>query len=340
MAYTLTNKHNLPETIVNALKYDTHTLAGDISVTTLLDAPQVRILKMQATEIVEDVSDKIAALMGTALHGVLERANVKNLHRRSFIDVVNHFTDTINKTENPTEKKLLEKGMNWISTYMDKHLPEGESRYTLEQTLRVEVAGWTLSGTYDLYDKELKKLQDYKLTGVYTFMDAESRKKHDAQVNVYVWMLRQSGIQVDSASVVFFFKDWTSYGGLKNRDYPSCSVVEVPVKLYSDAQMTKYINERIHLHQQAEKGNIPPCTGKEKWASSDIYKVKQAKVKRSIKNFETEASAIEWIEKHKHSYVVPLNIEVVPGESKRCEQYCPVREMCPQRKKELELRNS
>ena len=66
MPRILTNKYGLPNTLYDAIKYDTHKLAGDISVTTLIDAPQVRLLKKKHTY-EEDVVDGLYALMGTAL---------------------------------------------------------------------------------------------------------------------------------------------------------------------------------------------------------------------------------------------------------------------------------
>lgn len=338
MGYTLTNKYNLPETIVNALKYDTHTLGGHISITSLVDSPRIRVLKKQHN-LTEDVSEKLAALLGTSMHSILERANIKNLHRRHFVEVINHLTSTVNASQDDADKKKTNAAIGWLSKYMDLHLPEEESDYVIEQTLRAEVNDWTISGTFDLYHKPVKKLQDYKLTSVYTYLDEESRKKHDAQINCYAWMMRRNGFEIEQASIVFFFKDWSANGILKNRDYPKCPIVEMPVKLYPDDRMTKYITERVILHQQAEEGMLKDCTGKEKWASSDVFKVKQNGLKRSIKNFETEAAAKDWAEKNKHSYAKPLMIDTVPGESKRCENYCPVRDVCDQRKREKELRN-
>jgi hypothetical protein len=75
----ITNKHNLPDTFLSFArdgKYDRG--AADISVTTLIDAPRVNILKQQhAGETSIDISDMIWPLLGTAVHHMLESSTPK-----------------------------------------------------------------------------------------------------------------------------------------------------------------------------------------------------------------------------------------------------------------------
>jgi len=73
----LTNKLNLPEPIVRAVKNDSYTKGdSDISVTELNDPPQIRVLKdKHENEITEDVSERIWSLCGQVIHGILERAD-------------------------------------------------------------------------------------------------------------------------------------------------------------------------------------------------------------------------------------------------------------------------
>jgi hypothetical protein len=75
MKVTLTNKMNLPQSIVNAVTNDPYTRgASDISVTALITPPYQRKLK-ETVEQVEDVSDRIWSLVGQATHTILERAH-------------------------------------------------------------------------------------------------------------------------------------------------------------------------------------------------------------------------------------------------------------------------
>lgn len=69
-----TNKYNLPQTFLNVLARDTYTRgAARISVTGLIDSPQQRILRERHDQEIEaDVSEMIWAIMGKAIHKVLE----------------------------------------------------------------------------------------------------------------------------------------------------------------------------------------------------------------------------------------------------------------------------
>lgn len=71
-----TNKLNLPQPIVEAVTNDPYTKGdADISCTTLIDSPRIRVLKQKhAGELTEDVSERIWSLLGQAVHNILERA--------------------------------------------------------------------------------------------------------------------------------------------------------------------------------------------------------------------------------------------------------------------------
>jgi len=70
----ITNKHGLPQTFLNVLNRSTYTKGkADLSVTELLQPPQlVQLRKRHWEELEEDVTDKIWAIFGTAIHAVLE----------------------------------------------------------------------------------------------------------------------------------------------------------------------------------------------------------------------------------------------------------------------------
>lgn len=71
---TLTNKLKLPDVLVRAIRNDGYSRGkSDISVTQLITPPYQRQL-METTERIEDVSDMIWSLLGTAVHHVIERA--------------------------------------------------------------------------------------------------------------------------------------------------------------------------------------------------------------------------------------------------------------------------
>lgn len=70
----LTNKHNLPETIINVLKRPQYSKgAAHISVTEMLSSPRiVQLRRRHWDDIEEDASDMVWSLFGSALHNVLQ----------------------------------------------------------------------------------------------------------------------------------------------------------------------------------------------------------------------------------------------------------------------------
>jgi RecB family exonuclease len=76
----LTNIHNLPETFVNILRRPSYTKGGaNISATELINSPRiVQLKRLNEEHLEEDVSDRIWAIFGTAIHAVLEHGKDHN----------------------------------------------------------------------------------------------------------------------------------------------------------------------------------------------------------------------------------------------------------------------
>lgn len=84
------NKYGIPQEIFDAILADPYHHKGDISVTTLLLPPRVRILrKRHWDQIEEDISDRLFALYGQIVHGILERTDDYDAfhEERLYIDV-------------------------------------------------------------------------------------------------------------------------------------------------------------------------------------------------------------------------------------------------------------
>lgn len=89
----LTNVLGLPSALVEAVRNDPYT-PGDanISTTKLIDSPQIRRLQQKYGEyVVEDASERIWALLGQAVHTILERAGTNQLdalhEKRLFMEI-------------------------------------------------------------------------------------------------------------------------------------------------------------------------------------------------------------------------------------------------------------
>lgn len=83
----ITKHANLPAAIVEAVINDPypHGRVGDLSATSLIDAPRIRVLQRRhADEITEDAAERIWALLGQAVHTILERAEPSAVTERRF----------------------------------------------------------------------------------------------------------------------------------------------------------------------------------------------------------------------------------------------------------------
>jgi hypothetical protein len=80
----ITNKNNLPDAIVRAVKNDPYSGSG-YTATSLLKPPrQAALIKRHEHEIEEDASDRIWSLLGQSIHSICERANVSDLVEKRF----------------------------------------------------------------------------------------------------------------------------------------------------------------------------------------------------------------------------------------------------------------
>ena len=202
----ITNKHNLPDTFLSFArdeKYDKG--ESDISVTTLIDAPRVNILRQQNRDNIEaDVSDMIWPLLGTAVHHMLESAQ-----------------------------------------------PKGS--VTMEERLFVEVNGWTVSGQID-HQEEIDGqvyISDYKVTSVWSVI--YGKEDWVRQLNCYAQLVRMAkGRKVGGVRIIAILRDWQRREAqFKPNEYPQSPVVTVDIPLWPEDQAKAYLEDRVHLHQEA-----------------------------------------------------------------------------------------
>jgi hypothetical protein len=323
-----TNKHNLPEQFKNALMVDEHVSLGDISVTQLIDAPQIRMLK-KANSYEMDIMDLIGMAMGTGLHTILERGDMKGTFD----------SRVLQRAAGVLRKYGEDKGADYLHKVIKENLEEIiDTDVIVEKTMTMEVLGWTLSGTMDRYIQSAKELNDYKMTGATAVMFPEAKKLWDAQLNIYTEMLRELGFDVEKAKIIAVLKDWSKMKILSNPDYPKTPVIQHEVKLIDRKVLVGYIEKRVRLHQRADAGEVIPCTKKDQWAKPDMFKVYLEKGKRQLKSFLSQKEADGYIESNSFRHSKPLEVRVSYSEPFRCANgFCAVSEVCPQYQKEKEL---
>ena len=269
----LTNKYNLPESFVRAVRNDPYKSSGDISVTRLIDSPQINYLREKYKDsIVEDVSEKIWILLGQGVHSILERS-------------------------------------------------DHGGKVKVEERLTHEINGMVLSGQFDRLDLDNKALQDYKVTSTYK---KDGDISWERQLNVLAFLARKNNYEVEKLQIIAVFRDWSRAKLRSDPDYPKVNVKVIDVPMWTEEKCLNYIGERISLFKESKLGNPKPCTDEERWMTPEKWAIKKPNAKRATKLFDK-----------KPMYIDPgMVLEHRPGKANRCEDYCNVKNFCPQWSKE------
>ena len=204
-----TNRHNIPKVFENFEKANEHTAGGaDISVTALIDAPQIAHLsRLHEAELTEDVGDGILRLLGTAIHHVLEvGCEVTDIVEMRFHAEVD--------------------GMK-ISGQVDRLeiLNAGEP-----EPIRCNLQDWKTTSCKTMAH------------------NPEGKESWINQVNVYNYLAWANGLDIEKLEIVAIFRDWAKAGARGQENYPDCAVGVIPITMWPIEETKKYIEWRVSLH--------------------------------------------------------------------------------------------
>lgn len=214
---------------------------------------------------------------------------------------------------------------------LEKHA-EGLVDTIAEQRLELQVDDWTVTGKYDLSEVILEgeTLTDWKLTSIYSLRENEPVKPEwEAQLNVYVALIKSKGRNVTKAQIVAVGRDWSKMRAMRESDYPQKAVTVKVVRIWEGREVLQYLKTRLALYKDAQAGIWPDCTPEERWAKPDKWALMKKGNKKATKLFEIEKDAHGWLAQilgGEKSY----SIQFRPGESTRCLHYCPVARFCKQ----------
>ena len=287
----LTNKSNLPNVIKRAVANDPYSSSGsDISTTRLITPPRIRVLEAKHWEnLTEDVADKIFALLGSSVHHVIERA----------------VTD-----EDIAELRLFH-----------------------------EVNGWTLSGQFDLLTSK-GELIDFKVTSAWAALDAlkNGKAEWEQQLNVLDYLSRHTDhslknylgktLKVKSLSIMAILRDWSKMKTMTSKDYPRKQVVMIPVRQWSEEEQDNFVLARIKAHQEAEVGELPVCSAKERWRKDDKYAIMKDGRKTALRLLDTKDQVKQYLKDNKLVEGKGCTVVLRAGEDIRCQSYCRVNSFC------------
>ena len=211
---------------------------------------------------------------------------------------------------------------------------------------------YTISGMIDNRAPLEQAINDYKVTSVWTIING-GRDEWIDQLNIYAWLIRQNGGEVERLRIYALLRDWSWREALKSDRYPSTPIIEWPIIRKNDDMIEAHMRARIAVHEDARSGRIEPCSEEDRWAKEPTYVIRKVgrktavKVDRDLENLErwAEKKGIvvtnhdlqsgfgidetvfdEFADGAEHYLIVRL------GEQIRCARYCSVVQYCEQAK--------
>ena len=210
----------------------------------------------------------------------------------------------------------------------------GTSEVT-EKRLYAELDGYTVSGQTDNLDVRKHELFDWKTTSAWS-VKAGLREDWIRQTNAYAWLAAENGIQVDKLFIAAILRDWSRTERMRYAPtYPEAPVVVLPVPSMPIHAVRNYLQERLMLHTAK---TVADCTAAERWERPGKWALmKQGRM--SAVKLEDTAEALMAYAQDKGLAVGEQDsaghwLVERPGEFVRCMDYCPVRSVCPQLKRE------
>ena len=313
----ITNKHNLPEAFVNFAQKDTYSKgAADISVTSLIDSPRVRMMKDHyKNEISFDVIDNIWALFGTAVHHILESAKSETLikEERLFVDI-----DGWTLSGAIDQQEVDDDGINII-----------DYKVTSVWSVIYDKSSWheQLNCYAHLIemnkDKPVKSLKICAILRDWQQRDARNKDNYPQApivlVDIPLWSFAERDVYVRSRMALH--KAASDMANLTRQTIEPL-----------DKKFTPYGDE---LPVDAY---FPQCSDEERWTQPEKWAIMLKGRKKAAKLCETKEQA-EHIMATEDFKGKPY-LEHRKGEPKRCTgNYCSVADICHQWKEERELAN-
>jgi len=314
MKYTNVTNISLPIAVWLAVdNYDGPTGQEDktISVTTLMKSIKQLILskRVPPTEATVDISNLLAARLGTALHSSVEHAWVKgHLQGLTSLDIPKNIRTRIKINPEPSE------------------LSEGDIPIWLELRTQKQINGWTVSGSADfIFDGAC---HDFKSTNTFTYTSNSKNEDYILQMSMYKW-LNPTKIIHPIGYIEFLFKDWNSNKALSDPNYPQATVTQKGFKLIEPPDMEMWITNKLAQIDNlidAPEQDLPDCNQKELWMDDPQYKYfSNPDAKRATKNFKGDMFAAQQMLNTKGKGI----IKTVYGKAKAC-HWCSAKSVCQQ----------
>lgn len=262
----ITNKYNLPEQFVNAVNKDYMPTPQQYSVTTILNPIRATLLsRRHNSEIEEDVSDLIYAILGTAFHSLLENSQ---------------------EGEHELKEEYLKQDLEIIDEELKGYKLSGKA--DLYNAKENKIIDFKTTSTFKILFKDF---EDYKMQLLmYAWLfDKIGFKTNKGQIIAILRDWQKSKAKFDRTypqsqvqTVDFEFK---------KEDF---EMIENFIK-------DKF--KELKRCEQLKDNELPMCTMEERWNDGNKYAVKKKGNKRAERVFDTKEQAEEYM-KDKEGYEI------------------------------------
>lgn len=288
----LTNVNNLPEQFVNAVNVDYKPTERQYSVTTILNSVRQTILQRRYNdEIVDDVSNQIWAILGSAFHQLLENSQ---------------------ESSNELKEEYLKQELSCLSDELKNYFLSGKA--DLYNELENKIVDFKTTSVFKFIKKDF---EDYKMQLLmYAWLFRKIGFNVDKGEIIAIlrdWQKSKAKIdksypQLQVQKVKFDF----------NKD--DFDYIENFIK-----------NKFLELKENEGKPDdlLPMCSEEERWREPTKYAVKKKANKTASKIHSTLEEAEEHIRNLEEKYPNIYEIEIREGTDKKCLEYCSACQFCP-----------
>ena len=297
----ITNNFGMPQPFVDFAINDKYSKGkADISVTSLIDSPKIRLMKDKYDDQIEvDAVDMVWALFGTAVHSVLENSKQSD-------DII-------------TEERLYKEIDGWV---LSGAIDRQEFVYNDDGSRTVNIIDYKVTSVWSvIYGKPERENQ----LNCYAYL-ASSTKVGSLKICAILrdWNRRDAEKKEDYPKAPIVFVDIPLWDKNKTEEY-----IKERIRMHQEAQISFDLNEDVGL-----------CSDEDMWKKNDTWAVKKKGQKRAIRVLDSEEEAnnyIDWHNETDQAYTkkTDLEIEFRSGEYTRCGNYCSVADFCNQYKERV-----
>lgn len=166
---------------------------------------------------------------------------------------------------------------------------------------------------------------DYKTTSVWSVI--HDKGDYVKQLNVGSDILIRNGFEVKKHQNVLILRDWNKNEASRNEDYPQSQIFVKEQPLWDKVTRERYIIDRLEKHFGSNKQM--DCTETERWYTGDKWAVMHNDQKKAKRVLDTKEDAEAWVDNFLGDKD-KLKIIKRVCENRRCENYCSVKDFCPQ----------